>query len=563
LSVIKNIFRFTKKFLLVVGVLLAVLLIYFLASIYVATPDIKDKTSLNFERRQVDTNYYTIGNNWLKKSQSGLWEMYLEGGGFERGVINGKLTKELAELQETAFINQIKKIIPSNTYLNFLKYFVAYFNRNLTKHVTDEYQQEIYGVSLSASDKYDALAPKYYRILNYHAAHDIGHALQDKNMAVGCTSFGVWNDKSENNKLLIGRSFDFYSGDEFAKNKIVAFVKPTTGYKYMYITWAGFTGVVSGMNDKGLTVTLNAAKSDIPTGAATPISLLAKEILQYAKNIKEAYAIAEKRETFVSESILVGSSEDNKAYIIEKTPTKTNLYQEDRNLLVCPNHYQSEAFVNDINNNKNIVESSSMYRKYRMEQLLSNYKTINYKNAAAILRDTKGINNRNIGLGNEKAINQLIAHHAVIFSPQERLVWVSTQPFQLGQFICYDLTKIFAEATSLKTNKEINKSNFTILADTFLQTKAYKNFVLFKKIKDYVRFCTNCKYSLKVDEDILQAFVQSNPNSYYTYQIIGDYYKKEGEKKLALNYYKIALTKEIATNKERQEIQKQIVKLNL
>ena len=88
-----------------------------------ATPDVKDKTALNFERQQVDTNYYKIGNNWLKKSQSGLWEMYLEGDGFERGVINGKLTKELAEGQETAFINQIRKIIPSNTYLNFLKYF--------------------------------------------------------------------------------------------------------------------------------------------------------------------------------------------------------------------------------------------------------------------------------------------------------------------------------------------------------------------------------------------------------------------------------------------------------
>jgi isopenicillin-N N-acyltransferase-like protein len=546
-----------------VGALLVVLLIYFLASIYVSTPNVKDKTALNFERRQVDTNYYKIGNSWLKKSQSGLWEMYLEGNGFERGVINGKLTKELAEQQETAFINQIKKIIPSNTYLNFLKYFVAYFNRNLIKHVTDEYQQEIYGVSLSASDKYDELAPKYYRILNYHAAHDIGHALQDKNMAVGCTSFGVWNDKTENNKLLIGRSFDFYSGDEFAKNKIVAFVKPTTGYKYMYITWAGFTGVVSGMNDRGLTVTLNAAKSDIPTGAATPISLLAKEILQYAKNIKEAYAIAEKRETFVSESILVGSAEDNKAFIIEKTPTKTNLYQEDRNELVCPNHYQSDVFVNDLKNNKNIVESSSIYRKYRMEQLLSDYKTINYKNAATILRDTKGINNRDIGLGNEKVINQLIAHHAVVFSPQEKLVWVSTQPFQLGQFICYDLTKVFSEAPALKTNKEINESNLTILADTFLQTKQYKFFVLFKKIKNYIQFCTYSKYALKVDADILQVFVQSNPNSYYTYQIIGDYYKKEGEKKLALNYYRTALTKEIATNKERQEIQKQIAKLNL
>lgn len=563
MSATKTIFRGIKKTLLVLGVLLVLFLIYFLASIYVATPDIKDISVLNLERQKVDTNYYKIGNNWLKKSSSGLWEMYLEGDGFERGVINGKLTKELAEQQETAFINQIRKIIPSNSYLNFLKYFVAYFNRNLTKHVTEEYQQEIYGVSLSATDKYDALAPKYYRILNYHAAHDIGHALQDKNMAVGCTSFGVWNDKSENNKLLIGRSFDFYSGDEFAKNKIVAFIKPTTGYKYMYITWAGFTGVVSGMNDKGLTVTLNAAKSDIPTGAATPISLLAKEILQYAKNIKEAYAIAEKRETFVSESILVGSSEDNKAYIIEKTPTKINLYQEDRNELVCPNHYQSDTFANDINNNKNIVESSSMYRKYRMEQLLDKYKPVNYKNAAAILRNTRGINDRNIGLGNEKAINQLIAHHAVIFSPQERLVWVSTQPFQLGQFICYDLNKVFAEAPTLKANNEINEGNLTIVADTFLQTKQYKNFVLFKKIKDYIRFCSNGKYFMKIEDDILQAFEQSNPNSYYTYQILGDYYKKSGDKKTAVAYYEKALTKEIATQKERKEIQKQIEKLNL
>lgn len=550
------------KVTLVLLLLVVAFLLYFIAAIHQSVPEIADKSIEKKQVTQISATFKKLDASWIKKNESGLWELYLEGDGFNRGIINGKLTKELAEYQETVFIRQIQELVPSEKYLHFLKYFVAYFNRNMPDHISDEYKEEIYGVSLSASDKFDQMAPKYYRILNYHSAHDIGHALQDKNMTVGCTSFGVWNTRSEDGKLLLGRNFDFFAGDDFAENKIVCFTKPTTGHKFMYVTWAGFTGVVSGMNDQGLTVTINASKSEIPKSAATPISLLAKEILQYAGNIAEAYAIAQKRQTFVSESILIGSAADKKSAIIEKTPGKTNLYSESGDELICSNHYKSKIFEEDYINNKNIVESSSLYRKIRMEQLLSRTQKFSPEAVAAVLRDQNGLNDRKIGLTNEKGINQLIAHHSVIFKPEEGLVWVSTAPYQLGKYVCYDLNKVFKEAPGLTNNIEIQDFTRTIAADAFLTTKEYKHFIHFKQLKHYIQFCTKSEYRLRVDEKYITAFVQSNPNSYFTYWIIGDYYSKMKDDSRALEYYETALTKEIATQKEADKIKELVLALN-
>ena len=102
-------------------------------------------------------------------------------------------------------------MIPSKFYLHFLKYFVGWFNRDLAKYVTPEYKAEIYGVSASASDRYNYIGSRYQRILNYHAAHDIGHALQ--NLAVaGCTPFGTWGGKAHDMNMMTGRDFDIYVG---------------------------------------------------------------------------------------------------------------------------------------------------------------------------------------------------------------------------------------------------------------------------------------------------------------------------------------------------------------
>jgi isopenicillin-N N-acyltransferase-like protein len=556
---LKKIFRILFRSFLVFIVLILCFAVYFIIAIQIPEPKIADKSALKQERVKRSENFYTVGNNWLRKSESGLWELYVEGNGFERGAANGHLTKELAQIQEDAFIHQIQILIPDLNYLKFLKYFVAYFNRHLPDNITEEYKEEIYGISRFASDKYDFVGPKYHRILNYHGAHDIGHALQDKNMTVGCTSFGVWNDKSADGELLIARNFDFFSGDEFAVNKIVQFTNPKQGYKFATITWAGFIGAASGMNEKGITVTINAAKSQIPTDAATPIALLAREILQYAKNINEAIAIAKKRNVFVSESILVGSASDNKAIIIEKTPSAMDIYEAGGDEITCSNHYQGKEFANEFSNLKNLNESSSLYRKIRLTQLLGEQKKIDYLEAAKILRDQKGINGKNIGLGNEKAMNQLIAHHGVIFKPKSGLMWVSTAPYQCGKFVCYDLNKIFRDYSKLEEDEEIMTDSLTIPADPFLKSEGYRQFVRFKNLKHYIQFITKAPGYIYLSGKFEKAFIESNPQSYYTYQILGDYFRSKYNYNTAFNYYKRALIQEVASVKEENQIKKDMM----
>lgn len=544
--------KFRRRVLRVLGVFLLLMLVgvlYILVVSKTNPPKIADNSSLRWQRTENAPDFYSLKSSWFRKSESGLYELYVEGNPYERGVVNGKLTKELLQKQEEYFNDQIQKMIPSTFYLHFLKYFVGWFNRDLDKYIAPEYKEEIYGVSASASDKYNYIGSNYQRILNYHAAHDIGHALQNLAL-VGCTSFGTWGGKSADSNMIIGRNFDFYVGDHFSENKIVAFVNPSQGHKFMSVTWGGFIGVVSGMNDKGLTVTINAAKSSIPTGSATPVSLVAREILQYAENIREAEAIAKKRKMFVSESFLVGSAEDGKAVIIEKTPDSMAVYDPNKNYIICANHFQSKGLGKLKSNQMQIKESASEYRYQRLQELLDATQQNTVQKTVAILRDRRGMHNADIGLGNEKAINQFIAHHSIVFEPKKGLVWVSTSPWQLGKYVCYDLNKVFSLA-GMKTNREISDSHLDVPADPLLLTPLYQDLLRFRKYKEDV------VDGRPVNPDSL---INSNPDFYQSYELVGNEFFKRKNYFKAIAYYRQALTKEIATKGEENYIRNQIKK---
>jgi hypothetical protein len=174
-----------------------------------------------------------------------------------------------------------------------------------------------------------------------------------------------------------------------------------------------------------------------------------------------------------------------------------------------------------------------------------------------LLRNQEGLSKKNIGMGNEKAVNQFIAHHSVIFKPEQRLMWVSTHPYQLGQYVCYDLEKIFDEAESMDIKKEIIIDSLTIPADSFLFSVRYQNFEKYKKMAQKLK-----NNPTQITQSDIEQFLSLNPEYFHTYELTGDYYAGTGNKEKSADFYNFALSKEISSATERRSIIKKLSKLN-
>ena len=497
-----------------------------------------------------------FGRSSLEKGEGDLWNLWLRGDAEERGLAFGQLCKSLMHEQERAFVDQIKIIVPNEKYLSFLKYLTIIYNRNIRSNIEEEFRKEIYATSLGSSSEFDYIGSPYDRQLNYHAAHDLGHAMQEY-MLVGCSSFAAWDSESDDSTLIIGRNFDFWVGDDFAKNKVVTIMEPDKGYKFLSVGWAGMSGVLSGMNEKGLTITMNAAKSSPPVRSKTPISIIAREILQYASNIEEAYIIASKRDAFVSESLLIGSGLENRAAIIEKSPDNTRLFTTQGELIISTNHFQTAGFFNDKQSKEAVqaIEGShSQYRYNRLKELIADMKPLSPERSARILRNKNGISDEELGLGNEMSINQYISHHAVIFKPVQRIIWVSTAPWQLGKMVKYDLNELF----NLSANNI--KDDFKDIPADSVQINEFEPKVRnFRKMSKLLSQKTSEKIS--ADEEFVSSYIMINPYFFQTYTNLGENFLSSGDYSSASAMFSKALEMKLPSEETRRYIINKLEKL--
>ncbi|WP_119844738.1 C45 family peptidase [Reichenbachiella sp. MSK19-1] len=539
-------------FLIVLSVISTLSAIWFVQRVIYDTPTLPVSTVHSSQLEMIAEHHYALGNSWLKQNKYGNWESYIEGSAYDRGRTIGILHQQLIQDQEKVFVDEIDRNVSSWFLRKMLILGISWFNRDLDQYIPEEYRQEIYGISEFFSDEYDYIGPKFNRIINYHAAHDIGHAVQNMHL-VGCTSVGIWNFNDSTELMMSGRNFDFYFGDEFAKNKIVLLCNPSEGYKYLSVTWGGFCGIVSGMNEHGLSITLNSAISEIPTESGTPVSIIARDILQYAATIDEAKTIADRYDSFVSELFTISSLKDKQMAVIEKSPTNTGIFYPSEDTLIVTNHYQSKELKDIPLNQEHMINSESVDRYTRTQELTAQLPKCNTESIAGILRNQAGIKDKDLGIGNPKAINQLLAHHAVLFDNVKKRVWVSNYPFQENVFDTYDLDD-FDQWPG--TKNDITIDSLSIAADPFYFSEGYQTFKVFKQLK--AKIIRHTAKEQPMDSTLIQTFLETNPAYYETHRLVGNYYASLGQNEKAIAAYREGLTKDIAYKEDETFMKEQI-----
>jgi predicted choloylglycine hydrolase len=383
---------------------------------------------------------------WIDKKTYGMHQLVLSGSPYFRGLNAGELTQSLLQKQEVDLVDKLRGWVPSGIFIQGLILIAINWFDGIQNYFEPWATAEMYGVSQSAPKEFDYLADGFTRQIAYHGLHEVGQLMVDqKGDNIGCTVVAT----PYHGSWILGRNFDFEGGRVFDEDKILKWVFPDQGNAYVSVIWAGMVGAVTGVNERGLYISMNAAGTTDFQRLGTPSTLVLLKALQFSQNLDEAMAMIEKEQMFITDIFVLLDAPSGRMVRIEKSPLHTEVLPLTSPVIVT-NHLVSERWQKDTVNLFRKNELTSMYRESRGRHLvaaldaerLTDPRLLETK-ILAILRDKGEEQGQTLTIANRRAIDPLIATHSVIYDAPEAVLYVGQGPSVAGRFTGFDLRASF------------------------------------------------------------------------------------------------------------------------
>lgn len=151
-----------------------------------------------------------------------------------------------------------------------------------------------------------------------------------------CTSIAVHPHRSATNETLVAKNWDY--PNDFLPYHLTCLSKPKEGYQTLGCTMAPLPGMLDGMNEHGLTVTMNLAYSTDEPMCFAPPSLALREMLETCKTTEDAVGFITKAKHAGSVLITLADAEGD-LRTVELSHNHSATRDPIEGLLINTNHY--------------------------------------------------------------------------------------------------------------------------------------------------------------------------------------------------------------------------------
>lgn len=241
-------------------------------------------------------------------------------------------------------------------------------------------------------------------------------------------------------RVWIGRTFSLPGLDDGgdAEIPVVTIAKPEGRIPWAGIGWPGQLGVVTGVNAQGIAVMVDPVRtSDVrPTRTARPVALLARTVLEQAKTLDEAVKLIESTPTLGAAVIVVVDGTSGTWVLVERTPSKAIIEKNPKSPAIG-DVLTTNALSSDPENDRARRMLATQSRVDRAAKLVRN-PLPDVGSMAAVLRDTRGVDESARPVGHRGVIDDGRAIHTIILDPASLELWV-TDVRSGGRMRAFDL----------------------------------------------------------------------------------------------------------------------------
>lgn len=143
------------------------------------------------------------------------------------------------------------------------------------------------------------------------------HAVPDRTYS--CANFAAWGRATAGGRLIHARNLDWTIAAGIQRHPVVFVVRPAGKQAYVSAAWAGFAGVLSGINEEQLSIGQVGAETTDVTFRGEPMVFLMRRVMEQASTVDEAAQIIATASRTVGVNYVVADAKQRRALAIETT----------------------------------------------------------------------------------------------------------------------------------------------------------------------------------------------------------------------------------------------------